>query len=111
MTPDKLKAIIAQKEGTEIEFKESKDNLARKVYDSICAFLNRRGGHVVLGAKDNGEIVGINPAKVQEPIDQLAKDMNNPQLFKPTYYLTYEPMDIDGKKIIYLEASARAALY
>ena len=38
MTPDKLKAIIAQKEGTEIEFKESKDNLARKVYDSICAF-------------------------------------------------------------------------
>jgi ATP-dependent DNA helicase RecG len=34
-------------------------------------------------------------------MDQLAKDMNNPQLFKPTYYLTYEPMDIDGKKIIY----------
>ena len=101
MTPDKLKAIIAQKEGTEIEFKESKDSLARKVYESICAFLNRRGGHVVLGAKDNGEIVGINPAKVQEQMDQLAKDMNNPQLFKPTYYLTYEPMDIDGKKIIY----------
>ena len=38
--------IIAQKEGTEIEFKESKDSLARKVYESICAFLNRRGGHV-----------------------------------------------------------------
>ena len=93
MTPDKLKTIIAQKEGTEIEFKESKDSLARKVYESICAFLNRRGGHVVLGAKDNGEIVGVNPAKVQEQMDQLAKDMNNPQLFKPTYYLTYEPMD------------------
>ena len=101
MTPDKLKAIIAQKEGTEIEFKESKDSLARKVYESICAFLNRRGGHVVLGAKDNGEIVGVNPTKVQEQMDQLAKDMNNPQLFKPTYYLTYEPMDIDGKKVIY----------
>ena len=56
MTPDKLKTIIAHKEGTEIEFKESKDSLARKVYESICAFLNRRGGHVVLGAKDNGEL-------------------------------------------------------
>ena len=33
-------------------------------------------------------------------MDQLAKDINNPQLFKPTYYLTYKPMDIDGKKII-----------
>ena len=68
MTPDKLKTIIAQKEGTEIEFKESKDSLARKVYESICAFLNRRGGHVVLGARDNGEIVGVNPVKVQEQI-------------------------------------------
>ena len=45
MTPDKLKTIIAQKEGTEIEFKKSQDSLARSVYESICAFLNRRGGH------------------------------------------------------------------
>ena len=101
MTPDKLKTIIAQKEGTEIEFKKSQDSLARSVYESICAFLNRRGGHVVLGADNNGNIVGINPAKVQEQLDQLAKDMNNPQLFKPTYYLNYEPMEIDGRQIIY----------
>ena len=81
MTPDKLKTIITQKEGTEIEFKKSQDSLARSVYESVCAFLNRRGGHVVLGADNDGNIVGINPAKVQEQLDQLAKDMNNPQLF------------------------------
>ncbi len=56
MTPDKLKTIIAQKEGTEIEFKKSQDSLARSVYESICAFLNRRGGHVVLGADNDGNI-------------------------------------------------------
>jgi ATP-dependent DNA helicase RecG len=44
MTPEKLKAIISQGEGTEVELKESKDSLARKVYESISAFLNRRGG-------------------------------------------------------------------
>ncbi len=33
MTPDKLKTIIAQKEGTEIEFKESKDKLRSDEYD------------------------------------------------------------------------------
>ena len=49
MTPEKLKAIISQGEGTEVELKESKDSLAGKVYESICALLNRRGGHVVLG--------------------------------------------------------------
>lgn len=101
MTPEKLKAIISQGEGTEVELKESKDSLARKVYESICAFLNRRGGHVVLGVDNDRNVVGINPSKVQEQLDQLAKDMNTPQLFKPTYYLNFEPMDIDGKKVIY----------
>lgn len=34
MTPEKLKEIIARREGTEIEFKLSKENLARSVYES-----------------------------------------------------------------------------
>ena len=101
MTPDKLKQLLAHPEGTIIEYKKSQESLTRSVYASICAFLNRRGGHVVLGANNDGTIVGINPDCVQTQIDTLAKDMNNPQLFKPTYYLNFEPLDIDGKKVIY----------
>ena len=101
MTSEKLKELLSQREGTQIEFKLSKESLSRSVYESICAFLNRRGGHVILGADNNGQIVGINPAKVQTQLDTLAKDMNNPQLFRPTYYLNFEPMEIDGKQIIY----------
>ena len=97
MTPEELKLILSKPEGTQVEFKKSQTDLARSVYESICAFLNRRGGHVVLGADNNG----INPDSVQKQLDQLAKDMNNPQLFKPTYYLDFEPLDIDGKKVIY----------
>ena len=100
MTPEELKAIISQGEGTEVELKESKDSLARKVYESICAFLNRRGGHVVLGVDNDRNVVGINPSKVQEQLDQLAKDMNNPQLFKPTYYLNFEPNEEIDNTII-----------
>ena len=37
MTVEELKRILAAGEGTQIEFKESKDNLARSVYESICA--------------------------------------------------------------------------
>ena len=101
MTPDKLKQLLAHPEGTIIEYKKSQESLTRSVYASICAFLNRRGGHVVLGANNDGTIVGINPDCVQTQLDTLAKDMNNPQLFKPTYYLNFEPLDIDGKKVIY----------
>lgn len=31
----------------------------------------------------------------------LAKDMNNSQLMNPPYYLNFEPMELNGKKIIY----------
>ena len=50
MTGEELKNILAHGEGVDTEFKESTHQLARKIYESICAFLNRRGGHVVLGA-------------------------------------------------------------
>ena len=84
-----------------MEYKKSQTGLARSVYETICAFLNRRGGHVVLGADDDGTIIGIAPEMVQEELDTLAKDMNNPQIMNPTFYLCFEPMMIDGKHIIY----------
>ena len=59
MTGEELKNILAHGEGVDTEFKESTHQLARKIYESICAFLNRKGGHIVLGAKDDGRIVGM----------------------------------------------------
>lgn len=101
MTVEGLKRILANIEGTEIEYKKSQTGLARSVYESICAFLNRRGGHVVLGADDDGTILGIQPDKVQDQLDTLAKDMNNPQVMNPTFYLNYEPLEVDGEMVIY----------
>lgn len=101
MTAEGLKQIISHSESTEIEYKKSQTELARTVYESICAFLNRKGGHIVLGAADDGTILGIEPDKVQKQMDILAKDMNNPQVINPTFYLNFEPLDIEGKKVIY----------
>lgn len=50
MTAESLKRILANSEGTQIEYKKSQTGLAHSVYESICAFLNRGGGHIVLGA-------------------------------------------------------------
>ena len=40
------------------------------VYDTVCSFSNRDGGHIFLGIKDNGSITGIAP----EALDQMKKD-------------------------------------
>ena len=101
MTTDQIKTLLAIGENTEIEFKQSQTKLARSVYESICAFLNRRGGHVVLGADNNGKVLGVSEESLQEQLDTLVKDMNNPQLFKPTYYLDFHPLKVDGLNLIH----------
>jgi len=45
----KILSLIAQGEGISIEFKESKSKLNRDVHESVCAFLNRHGGHLFWG--------------------------------------------------------------
>lgn len=64
MTGEELKKILAHGEAVDVEFKESSHQLARRIYESICSFLNRRGGHVVLGARDDGTVVGIDPESI-----------------------------------------------
>jgi ATP-dependent DNA helicase RecG len=83
---DKIKQIISRGEGLDVEFKESFDSLSRSVFETICAFLNRKGGHILLGVADNGEVVGVNKDTVQNQLDTLNRDTNNPQIISPTFY-------------------------
>ncbi len=54
-----LLKIIEEGEGDSIEFKKSTKDITKDVYDTVCSFSNRDGGHVLLGVKDNGEILGV----------------------------------------------------
>ena len=59
-----IRQIIKKGESIDIEFKESKSNISKDVYESVCAFLNRNGGHIFLGVKDNGDIVGVDKVAI-----------------------------------------------
>lgn len=94
--------IISSGESITVEFKESKTSLNKDVYESVCAFLNRHGGHLVLGVMDNGVIVGVD----KESIDHIKKDfvtsLNNPQILDPTVYLAVDVVEDDEKTILYI---------
>lgn len=52
----KIKTIIATGEGYTVEFKEAfSDNIGK----TICAFANGAGGRIILGVKDNGQVIGF----------------------------------------------------
>jgi len=42
MLESKIKGIIKQGEGLRIEFKECKTALNKDIYETVCAFLNRK---------------------------------------------------------------------
>ncbi|GAB6010403.1 AlbA family DNA-binding domain-containing protein [Dysgonomonas reticulitermitis] len=97
---EKIKSIIAQGEGLNIEFKKSRDSLSRSMFETVCAFLNRKGGHILLGVRDNGAIEGVSDESLLAQLKTLANDMNNPQIITPATHIESEVVEIDGKKII-----------
>lgn len=79
MTIDEIKKLIQNGEKIDVEFKESKNALTKDVFDTVCSFNNRNGGHILLGVNDNREIVGVNKDKVDKVIKEFTTAINNPQ--------------------------------
>ena len=59
MKIERVKEFLNGGESLTVGFKQSKNKLNKDVFESICAFLNRNGGHLFLGVEDKGGIVGI----------------------------------------------------
>ncbi|MFK7984297.1 MAG: RNA-binding domain-containing protein [Saprospiraceae bacterium] len=102
MDSQQIKRLLNQGEGTQIEFKSAHFGIPKTLFDSICGFLNRNGGHILLGVKDNGTVVGVLEASVQEIIDQIISTANNSQKLNPPFYLSPQVIDITDKKVIYI---------
>ncbi|MDP3561366.1 MAG: putative DNA binding domain-containing protein [Legionellaceae bacterium] len=94
--------LIENGERINVEFKECNSGLARNVYETICAFINRNGGTLLLGVNDKGLITGIQ----REAINQIRKDfsttINNAQKINPPCYLSMDDHEIEGKLIIHV---------
>lgn len=75
---EELKKIIQQGEGLNVEFKTS---FGKEVVETICAFANHEGGHVLVGVNDAGDVVGIQgaPEQLQKWINQV-KQQTEPSI-------------------------------
>lgn len=83
-----IQKLISNGEGIAVEFKTAHSKLNKDVYDSICAFLNREGGDLLLGVNDKSEVVGVDETCVQKIMDEIITQCNNPQKINPRVRLT-----------------------
>jgi len=102
MIEKKVKDLVAKGEGIDVEFKTSLYKLNRNVFETICAFLNRGGGHLLLGVSDSGEVEGVLEDSIQSIINDIVFQANNPQLLNPPFYLTPEVVKIEDKSVIFV---------
>jgi ATP-dependent DNA helicase RecG len=103
MNLENLYKILHEGEGLTVEFKTAQHAIPKNIFETVCAFLNRIGGTILLGVADNGEIKGIDAKYVQKIKKELTNTLNNPQLINPPIYLQPNEIEIEDKTILLLQ--------
>lgn len=73
-TIQKLKSLVKQGESDTVEFKKTTARL-NAIFETVCSFLNNKGGVVLIGVTDKGDLVGqdVTDSTRREIANELAK--------------------------------------
>ncbi|MEG0010834.1 MAG: putative DNA binding domain-containing protein [Muribaculaceae bacterium] len=102
MTDKYIRQLISNGENISIEYKSCTDAISASVYETVCSFLNRDGGEILIGVNDKGTILGINDNCIVDMLRNFTNTLNNRELFYPTVFLLPKIIEIDNKKIVYI---------
>jgi len=102
MVVEELRKILARGEDIVTEYKVCENKIGKSAYETICSFSNRYGGHLILGASDDGEVVGVDPGCIKQMKTDFVNAIGDPDKMNPTLYLEIEDFEIDGKTILYI---------
>jgi predicted HTH transcriptional regulator len=86
---DILKSYIREGEHQKQDFKFRVDD-AQKIARTLAAFANTEGGRLLIGVKDNGKVVGVNPEEEFHVIQGAASMFCKPEIEVSTKILQDE---------------------
>lgn len=89
-----IEELIGQGEHEHQDFKYQITD-ARKIARSISAFANHNGGHLLVGVKDNGKIVGVSSDEEIYMIEQAAQ-----MYCLPEQQVKFQVYRVDGKNVL-----------
>lgn len=101
---------LSDDEGVHVELKEAAGGLPASVWKSVCAFSNSDGGWILLGVRDNKEVVGVvNPDQLQRDFASTLDAKVEPSISAKLHVFQIGEMRILGVYIPRLEAHLRPA--
>ncbi|MBR5117570.1 MAG: ATP-binding protein [Muribaculaceae bacterium] len=89
-----IESLIEQGEHEHQDFKYQITD-ARKIARSISAFANNSGGHLLIGVKDNGNIVGVSSDEEIYMIEQAAQ-----MYCQPEQQVHFKLFRVSGKNVL-----------
>lgn len=112
MTTEEVRQLIHQGEGTRIEFKEATTDVPSSFYETVCSFLNKEGGTVLLGVADDGSILGIPAERVPKHLKSIVSAGNDSILIDPP--TTLQPIAVtlpSGHQLIAVKLSVSSQVH
>jgi ATP-dependent DNA helicase RecG len=103
MTSSRLNHLLQQREGLRLEFKEAAAELPASLFETVCAFLNRAGGDILLGVADDGTVAGVSEARAPQLLKEIANLSNNPQKLDPPFILLPQLVEVQGKPLLHIQ--------
>ncbi len=100
---EQLLEIIRNGESSGLEFKRD-DIRPEQLARELVAFSNFKGGIVILGIGDNGEILGIKRTNIEEWVMNIATTLVNPSIVP-----FYEELLVEGKRVAVIKVDMGAA--
>jgi predicted HTH transcriptional regulator len=94
LNPAYIKHLIAEGEGQELDFKFHISSAA-KIAKTLVAFANTKGGRLLIGVKDNGNIIGVESEEEIFMIE-LAAD----RYCEPPVKVEMTSWNMDGKAVL-----------
>jgi len=69
-----IEHILKKGEGISVEFKRAEKEMPKSLFETICAFLNRSGGIILLGVSDDGTVLGVQEDVAEKLKKNCTKD-------------------------------------
>jgi len=95
--------VVKKGEGITIEFKASTSKLLKKkIIETMCAFMNTRGGTILVGVKDDATVIGLK--KTEKELDNYKMSLS--QMLRDrvgavfTSYIHYNIEKYNNKKLL-----------
>jgi ATP-dependent DNA helicase RecG len=111
MNWDQLQRYLAAGEGRTVEFKVAREALPRDLFETVCAFLNREGGTILLGVADDGTVLGVEPGAVERLTRDIVNLSNNPQKLDPPCILSPDVVEMHGKQVLVIQVPASSDIH